>query len=105
MCRTGRWRTCWIVDKAAGQVNGTIHVDVHYFEQGNVSSQMRFDDRKLTVQVQLATKHTSSFPYPEASGSQSTASQIVTTISKIETSYQLELNDVYGDLGEKAFRS
>lgn len=36
--RTGRWRTCWIIDKASAKVNGTIHVDVHYFEQGNVSS-------------------------------------------------------------------
>jgi hypothetical protein len=26
------------VDKATGLVNGTINVDVHYFEQGNVSS-------------------------------------------------------------------
>jgi len=93
------------VDKAAGQVNGTIHVDVHYFEQGNVSSRSHCIRQELTLQVQLATKHTSSFPYPEASGSQSISSQIVTAISKIETSYQLELNDVYGDLGEKAFRS
>lgn len=58
------------------------------------------------VQVQLATSHTASFPCPtEANGSQSIASQIVTTLSKIETNYQLELNDVYGDLGDKAFRS
>ena len=93
------------MDKAAGQVHGTIHVDVHYFEQGNVSFLRQSIHQQLIIQVQLATKHTSSFPYPEASGSQSIASQIVTTISKIETSYQLELNDVYGDLGEKAFRS
>jgi hypothetical protein len=35
--RTGRWRTQWVVDQAAGEVSGTIQVDVHYFEQGNVS--------------------------------------------------------------------
>lgn len=34
---TGRWRTRWLVDKAAGTVAGTIMVDVHYYEQGNVS--------------------------------------------------------------------
>lgn len=90
-CRTGRWRTHWVVDQLAGKVNGTINVDVHYYEQGN---------------VQLATKHTTSFPYPtEPNGSQSIASQIVTTISKIETNYHLELNDVYNELGEKSFRA
>lgn len=35
-CRTGRWRTRWVVDQAAGTVEGKIHVDVHYYEQGNV---------------------------------------------------------------------
>ncbi|EAL22672.1 hypothetical protein CNBB1210 [Cryptococcus deneoformans B-3501A] len=88
---TGRWRTRWVVDQAAGKVNGIINVNVHYYEQGN---------------VQLATNHTASFPCPtEPNGSQSIASQIVTTISKIETNYQLELNDVYNELGEKAFRA
>nr|ODN94991.1 F-actin capping [Cryptococcus depauperatus CBS 7855] len=88
---TGRWRTRWIVDQAACKVNGVINVDVHYYEQGN---------------VQLATNHTVSFPYPSsASGSQSVVSQIVTTISKIETNYHFELNDVYGKLGDKTFRA
>jgi len=45
--RTGRWRTCWTVDKAAGEVNGTINVDVHYFEQGNVSCQAWWICKKL----------------------------------------------------------
>ncbi|WRT67310.1 uncharacterized protein IL334_004279 [Kwoniella shivajii] len=88
---TGRWRTRWVVDKASDTVDGDINVDVHYYEQGN---------------VQLATKHTASFPLPaEELGGQSVASQIVTIISKIETAYHLELNDVYGELGEKAFRA
>lgn len=86
-------------------MDGTIQVDVHYFEQGNVSWLFLNSPSPADPKVQLATKHTSSFPYPSEAGSQSIASQIVTTISKIETTYQLELNDVYGDLGEKAFRS
>lgn len=32
--RTGRWRSTWTVDPE--RVTGTIHVDVHYYEQGNV---------------------------------------------------------------------
>ena len=58
------------------------------------------------MQVQLATKHTASFPCPtESKGSQSVASQIVTNISKLETSYHLELNEVYAELGDKAFKA
>jgi capping protein alpha len=58
------------------------------------------------LQVQLATEHTTSFPYPaEPTGGQSIASQIVTAISKVETDYHMELNDVYGELGDKAFRA
>ena len=55
--------------------------------------------------MQLATSHTAAFDYPSESSSQSIPSQIVTTIAKLETAYQMELQDVYGDLGEKAFRS
>ena len=55
--------------------------------------------------MQLATDHTASFDLPAESTSQSLASQIVTAIAKLETAYQMELQDVYGDLGEKAFRS
>jgi capping protein alpha len=64
------------------------------------------EDRRLTNQVQLATQHTASFPCPaQDTGSQSIASQIVTAIAKIESNYQLELNDVYDELGDKAFRA
>ncbi|KAI9637904.1 putative F-actin capping [Dioszegia hungarica] len=87
---TGRWRTCWTVDKAAAKVEGKLLVDVHYFEQGN---------------VQLTTQHKASFAYPSEVSGQSIASQIVTTISKVEAAYQMELQDVYGDLGDKVFRS
>lgn len=60
---------------------------------------------ELIIKVQLATSHTASFAHPAETSGQSVASQIVTTISKIEAAYQLELQDVYGDLGDKVFRS
>ena len=60
----------------------------------------------LIWQVQLATKHTASFPCPtQSTGSQSVASQVITAIAKAETNYQLELTDVYDELGDKAFRA
>jgi hypothetical protein len=86
---TGRWRTRWVVDRAARSVTGTIRVDVHYYEQGN---------------VQLATEHRASFELPEGEGA-ALASAIVSSIARIETEYQLEIGDVYQGLGDKAFRA
>lgn len=86
---TGRWRTRWVVDTESSTVNGKINVDVHYYEQGN---------------VQLNTSHEASFPVPEKEGA-ALSSAIVTTIAKIEMEYQLELGEVYADLGDRAFRS
>lgn len=85
-------------------------MDVHYYEQGNVRNFLnawaKACDLLTTTQVQLATQHTATFPCPtQSNGNQSVASQIVTTIAKIETAYHLELNDVYEELGEKAFRA
>jgi hypothetical protein len=35
--RTGQWRSVYNIDPKAGSITGRIHVDVHYFENGNVS--------------------------------------------------------------------
>ncbi|BEJ12395.1 hypothetical protein CspHIS471_0208550 [Cutaneotrichosporon sp. HIS471] len=86
---TGRWRTRWVVDRVAKSVSGTIRVDVHYYEQGN---------------VQLTTEHRASFVLPEGEDA-ALASAIVSSIARIETEYQLELGDVYSGLGDKAFRA
>ncbi|BEI81694.1 hypothetical protein CcaverHIS002_0208540 [Cutaneotrichosporon cavernicola] len=86
---TGRWRTRWVVDRAAKSVAGTIRVDVHYYEQGN---------------VQLTTEHRASFVLPEGEDAV-LASAIVSSIARIETEYQLELGVVYSGLGDKAFRA
>lgn len=85
-------------------------MDVHYYEQGNVRAILNawaeFHNQLTMIQVQLATEHAASFSCPtQSNGNQSVASQIVTTIAKIETAYHLELNDVYEELGEKAFRA
>lgn len=42
---TGRWRSRWTVDQAAGTVDGEIRLDAHYFEQGNVSGAIQVVER------------------------------------------------------------
>ncbi|KLT45134.1 subunits of heterodimeric actin filament capping protein Capz [Cutaneotrichosporon oleaginosum] len=86
---TGRWRTRWVVDRAARTVSGTIRVDVHYYEQGN---------------VQLSTEHRAAFELPDGEDA-ALASAIVSNIARVETEYQLEIGDVYAGLGDKAFRA
>ena len=34
--RNGRWRSAWVITPAAGEIKGTVKVNVHYFEDGNV---------------------------------------------------------------------
>lgn len=61
---------------------------MHYFEAGN---------------VQLAAKHSGTLPLPPAGDDQ--PSKIITAISKFESEYQLQLNETYSALGDKAFKA
>jgi capping protein alpha len=45
--RSGRWRSEYVVDLNANQVHGRILVNVHYYEQGNVSLHVLSDNVKL----------------------------------------------------------
>lgn len=60
-------------------------------------------DASHSKQVQLDAKHTGSFPLPE--DTEQRAGQILTAISKFESDYQLQLNETYSELSEKAFKS
>lgn len=95
-CRTGRWRSSYELDLSQAQatLKGSIQLNVHFFEQGN---------------VQLSTSHTPSIPLPETITSTSSSSEIakavLKAISKTEEEYQLELNEVYRDMADKTFRN
>ncbi|KAJ9125349.1 hypothetical protein QFC22_000309 [Naganishia vaughanmartiniae] len=85
---TGQWRSTYSVNPGDGSIDGTIQVDVHYFENGNV--QLEAKERvSLSVDPQ----------------SDNLASTIVTAIAKNEQAYQMQLNSTYDDLGEKNFKS
>jgi len=81
---SGRWRSLYIFNPSGGSLSGSIKVDVHYFEDGNV--------RMLT------TKPVS------ASVSSSSASDIVRQIAQTERKYQEDLNRAFTNLNEGAFK-
>jgi capping protein alpha len=82
--RNGRWRSLYIFDPASGSLEGSIKVDVHYYEDGNV--------RLLTNKA------------VSASVSSGTGAGIAKEISATERKYQDELNKGFVSLSEGAFK-
>jgi F-actin capping protein alpha subunit len=82
--RNGRWRSLYIFSPSASSLTGSIKVDVHYYEDGNV--------RLLTNKpVSLSV-------------SAGSASSIVREIAATEKKYQEELNKGFSNLSEGAFK-
>ncbi|KAK6512220.1 F-actin-capping protein subunit alpha [Arthrobotrys musiformis] len=81
----GRWRSTYIYNPSASTLTGTIAVDVHYYEDGNV---------RLVTEKRVNENLRSS-----------TASAIATSIGNVEKKYQEELNRAFGALSEGAFKS
>ncbi|KXJ88500.1 F-actin capping protein alpha subunit [Microdochium bolleyi] len=80
----GRWRSLYIFDPSSGSLEGSIKVDVHYYEDGNV--------RLLT------NKPVSS------SVSSGTGAGIAKEVAATEKKYQEELNRGFTSLSEGAFK-
>jgi hypothetical protein len=84
--RNGRWRSLYILSPSSSSSSlvGSIKVDVHYYEDGNV--------RLLTTKpVSLSV-------------SSSTATSIVREIAVAEKKYQENLNKGFTSLSEGAFK-
>ncbi|MCJ1336336.1 F-actin-capping protein subunit alpha [Bachmanniomyces sp. S44760] len=82
----GRWRSTYLYDPTTASLTGTIKVDVHYYEDGNV---------RLTTNKPLTLSIPSSSP---------SASEIVKQIAAAEKKYQEELNKGFAALSEGAFK-
>ncbi|KAF2641077.1 F-actin-capping protein-like protein subunit alpha-1 [Massarina eburnea CBS 473.64] len=80
----GRWRSSYIFTPESGNLTGTINVDVHYYEDGN---------------VRLLTKKDVSVS--SAGGS---AAEVMKQIATAEKTYQEDLNKAFGSLSEGAFK-
>lgn len=82
--RNGRWRSLYIFDPASGELEGSIKVDVHYYEDGNV--------RLITNKAIAATI------------SSGTGAGIAKEIASSEKKYQEELVRGFVSLSEGAFK-
>jgi capping protein (actin filament) muscle Z-line, alpha len=82
----GRWRSSYIYTPTSGSIIGSIKVDVHYYEDGNV--------RLLTNKEVSASV-----------GSGASSSEIVRHIATAEKKYQEDLNKAFGSLSEGAFKA
>ncbi|KAF2117096.1 F-actin-capping protein-like protein subunit alpha-1 [Lophiotrema nucula] len=81
----GRWRSSYIYNPSSGSIAGTIKVDVHYYEDGNVRL---ITDKKVDLKV----------------GGSANASEVVRQIANAEKKYQEDLNKAFGSLSEGAFK-
>lgn len=82
----GRWRSSYVYNPTSGALSGSIKVDVHYYEDGNV--------RLLTnKEVSLSL------------GGGASGSEIIRKISIEEKKYQEDLNKAFGSLSEGAFKA
>ncbi|OAG00039.1 F-actin capping protein, alpha subunit [Paraphaeosphaeria sporulosa] len=81
----GRWRSSYLYTPSSATITGTIAVDVHYYEDGN---------------VRLLTNKT-----VNAKVSGSGAADVVKAIALAEKAYQEDLNKAFGGLAEGAFKS
>ncbi|KUI69626.1 F-actin-capping protein subunit alpha [Cytospora mali] len=80
----GRWRSLYIFNPADSALEGSLRVDVHYYEDGN---------------VRLVTNKAVTASIPSATGS-----GIAKEISTVEKKYQEELNKGFNSLSEGAFK-
>ncbi|KAK4195399.1 putative F-actin-capping protein subunit alpha [Triangularia verruculosa] len=82
----GRWRSLYVFDPSSNSLEGSIKVDVHYYEDGNVRL---LTDKKVNVSV---------------SGGRA-ADGIAREISTAEKKYQEDLNRSFTQLSEGAFKA
>lgn len=79
----GRWRSTYTLKPSASSLSGTISVDVHYYEDGNV---------RMSTKKEVQT------------GGAGSAESVVREIAKAENKFQEELNRAFVTLAEGSFK-
>ena len=81
----GRWRSTYLFNPRDSSVTGTIQVNVHYYEDGNVA---------------LATTKPVSIQ-----NAGSSASEVMRKVANTERAYQEELNRAFVAMNEQSFKA
>ncbi|KAL8895904.1 MAG: hypothetical protein Q9192_003381 [Flavoplaca navasiana] len=87
----GRYRSTYLFSPSSSTLSGTINVDVHYYEDGNV----RLTTTKKIPEMKVEASSASS---------SSAAAEIMRKIAGVEKAYQEELNRGFGRLSEGEFK-
>ena len=82
---SGRFRCFYTYDPSSSLLTGTIRIDVHYYEDGNV---------RLTTSKQI----------PETRIAGGKAADVVREIAKVERKYHEDLNRGFTELNEGGFK-
>jgi len=89
---TGSWRAVYTLNvlQPSTELKGSVKIDVHYFEDGNV--QLHTANEMPVVSVSVDT--------PE-----SVSKRIVEAVNKFETDYQNELEEMYVNMHRTTFKA
>jgi len=87
----GRWRSLWTISPDTGNLMGSVKVNVHYYEDGNVQLNCH---KEIEVSV---TADLEDLP--------SVAAAYIKQISKEEHEYQTSLTEAYTELSDNTFKS
>ncbi|KAI4281655.1 MAG: hypothetical protein L6R38_003526 [Xanthoria sp. 2 TBL-2021] len=87
----GRYRSTYLFTPSSSTLSGTINVDVHYYEDGNV----RLTTTKKIPEMKVENSSASS---------SSAAAEVLRKIAGVERAYQEELNRGFGRLSEGEFK-
>ncbi|KAJ2449365.1 F-actin-capping protein subunit alpha [Coemansia sp. RSA 2336] len=83
----GSWRSVWSFDAASGQLNGSVKVKVHYFEDGNVQL-----DTQTDFSADISTQD------------KQVAERVAQVIKEYEAQFQQSIADGYRQLSERTFK-
>ncbi|CAG8479209.1 F-actin-capping protein subunit alpha [Gigaspora rosea] len=87
----GRWRSTWVISPESGEIKGTIKVNVHYYEEGNVQLNSTKDIEITSSPVNSEDLAASAAAYSKS-------------ICKAENEFQTALNESYIELSENTFK-
>jgi len=90
---TGGWRSTYsliVGTQGESEIKGSVKINVHYFEEGNVQLHTRLDKAaKLNL----------------SNDAEATANEITKAIGKIESDFQAQLEEMYVNMHHKTFKA